>query len=328
MESMMSFASDLKSVSPLTSGCALIGGVVVLLFIKKVAISAYKTFLRPAIDFTKLGKWAVVTGATDGIGKAYAFELAKRGVNVVIISRTESKLEAVKKEIDDKKYGVEVKYVVCDYGKFDTKARDMIAKELEGLEIGVLINNVGASYRYPRYFHELPKEEIQHLLTMNVDSTVWMTEMVLKGMVERKKGAIVNLSSAAARYTQPLLAEYGACKSFIEKFSCSLNAEYSGKGITCQCQAPFFVATKLAKMRKSWSVPTPEEYCAQGIKWIGYPDDIVSPFWIHATAGWVLLTIPQALTTAHFTQVLGGLRKRGIAKDANGGVSPQKTKKN
>jgi 17beta-estradiol 17-dehydrogenase / very-long-chain 3-oxoacyl-CoA reductase len=291
-----------------------------------VVESTYKTFLRPAKELKKLGEWSVVTGATDGIGKAYAFELAKRGMNVVLISRTESKLEDVKKAIDDKNYGVDVKYIVCDYSKFDFAARTMIAKELEGLRVGVLINNVGASYRYPRFFHELPQEEIQHLLTMNIDSTVWMTEMVLKGMVERKKGAIVNLSSAAARYTQPLLAEYAACKSFIEKFSCSINAEYKSQGVTCQCQAPFFVATKLAKMRKSFSVPTPEEYAAQGIKWIGYPDDIVSPFWLHAVAGWVLLTIPQSIQTAHFMSVLGATRKKGLAKDANGGVSPVKKK--
>lgn len=293
----------------------------------QILVSSYKTFFRPARDLTKLGEWAVVTGATDGIGKAYAFELAKKGLNVVIISRTEEKLKEVKKEIDEKKYGVEVKYIVCDYSKFSEADRTSIDGEIGKLDIGVLINNVGASYRYPRFFHELPKEEIQHLLTMNIDSTVWMTEMVLKGMVERKRGTIINLSSAAARYTQPLLSEYAACKSFIEKFSTSINAEYKSKGITCQCQVPFFVATKLAKMRKSPTVPTPEEYVNYAIKWVGYEDDIVSPFWIHAVAGWVFLTIPQSLTTAHFFSALGATRKRGLAKDANGGVSPEKKKR-
>ena len=291
--------------------------------------SAYKTFLRPAQNLRKLGKWAVVTGATDGIGKAYAFELAKRGMSVVIISRTESKLQDVKKEIEAKKYNgdVEVKYIVCDYSKFDEKARSTVEKGLEGLEIGVLINNVGVSYRYPRYFHELPREEIQNLMTMNIDSTVWMTEMVLKDMVVRKSGAIVNLSSAAARYTQPFLSEYSASKSFVEKFSTSINEEYKNQGVTCQCQAPFYVATKLAKMRKSFTVPTPKEYVDAAIKWVGYPDGIVSPIWIHATLGWVFLMIPQTWTIAIFSGSMKGLRKRGLAKDSNGGLSPTKKAK-
>ncbi len=59
----------------------------------------------------KLGKWAVVTGATDGIGKAYAMALAKKGMSVLLISRTEAKLQAVKEEIESKGYGVDVKYL-------------------------------------------------------------------------------------------------------------------------------------------------------------------------------------------------------------------------
>jgi 17beta-estradiol 17-dehydrogenase / very-long-chain 3-oxoacyl-CoA reductase len=73
------------------------------------------TFLRPGKNLKKLGKWAVVTGATDGIGKAYAMALAKKGMSVVLISRTEAKLKEVQGEIIAKGYnGVEVKYIVCD----------------------------------------------------------------------------------------------------------------------------------------------------------------------------------------------------------------------
>jgi 17beta-estradiol 17-dehydrogenase / very-long-chain 3-oxoacyl-CoA reductase len=81
-------------------------------FYIKILISAYKSFLRPGKKLTKLGKWAIVTGATDGIGKAYALALAKKGMSIILISRTEAKLKAVKDEIDAKGYnGVEVKYV-------------------------------------------------------------------------------------------------------------------------------------------------------------------------------------------------------------------------
>jgi 17beta-estradiol 17-dehydrogenase / very-long-chain 3-oxoacyl-CoA reductase len=81
-------------------------------------MAAYKSFLRPGKNLKKFGKWAIVTGATDGIGKAYAMALAKKGMSVILISRTEAKLKDVKAQIEAKGYdGVEVKYV----GKFICK---------------------------------------------------------------------------------------------------------------------------------------------------------------------------------------------------------------
>ena len=171
---------------------------------------------------------------------------------MVIVSRTESKLQQVKKEIDLKNYpGVSVKCIVCDYSNFDEAARKNLVTETSGLEIGILVNNVGMSYRYPRYFHELKDEEIDQLVQLNINSTTWMTKLFVEGMASRGKGTIVNLSSVAGMFTQPLLAEYGACKSYVEKFSRSINAEYASRGVSCQCHIPCFVSTKMSKMRKS-----------------------------------------------------------------------------
>mmetsp|Transcript_32265 Transcript_32265/g.78486 ORF Transcript_32265/g.78486 Transcript_32265/m.78486 type:complete len:280 (+) Transcript_32265:162-1001(+) len=255
--------------------------------------------------------------SSDGIGKAYAMALAKKGMSVVLISRTESKLQDVKKEIDEKNYeGVEVSYVVCDYSKFDKAAQDKVAKAVKPLEVGLLLNNVGVSYRYPMYFHELTDSEVQDLMTMNIDSTVWMTRMVLPGMLEKKSGAIVNISSASALYTLPGLAEYSGSKGFVEKFSRAINAEYSAKGVTCQCQAPFYVATKLAKMRKSLMVPTATEFVNLAIRWVGYSDCVVSPFLLHAFQGWVMDILPEFILTPQIMGMHMATRKRGQKKDA------------
>jgi len=295
-------------------------GIVVLAALKlclKAVSNIYKTFLRPAKDLKKYGKWAVVTGATDGIGKAYAFAFAKKGMSVLLVSRTESKLQDVKKEIEAKNYaGVEISYLVCDYSQFDKAAQDKIAKVVKDLEVGILVNNVGISYRYPMFFHELTDSEVQDLMTMNIDSTVWMTRMVIPGMVDRKKGVIVNISSASAMYDLPLLAEYSGSKSFIEKFSRALNAEYKSKGITCQCQVPFYVATKLAKMRKSLMVPTSTEFVALAIKWVGHGDCVVSPYLFHAIQGWILDVLPSSIVASIIMKMHLATRKRGLKKDA------------
>ena len=166
------------------------------------------------------------------------------------------------------------------------------------------------------YFDELSEDEVSNLIEMNVVSTTAMTKMVIGGMVERKRGAIVNLSSGSAMYTLPLLAEYSAAKSYIEKLSRAINAEYSSKGVTCQCQIPFYVATKLAKMRKSLTVPTPDQYVANAIRWVGYPDAVASPFFLHALQGWVLDKLPDALVTKIIMSMHLATRKRGQKKDA------------
>jgi len=303
---------DITEMNPIVA-------IIFLYLLSKVLSNIYKTFLRPGKNLRKLGKWAVVTGATDGIGKAYAMALAKKGLNVMLISRTESKLQEVKKEIDEKKYkDVEVKYLVCDYSQFSDKAlQATVMKAVIDLgDIGVLINNVGISYRYPLFFHELTNAEVQNLMTMNVDSTIWMTRAVLDGMIERKRGAIVNISSGSAMYTLPLLAEYSASKSFIEKFSRAINAEYSSKGVTCQCQIPFYVATKLAKMRKSMMVPSPEQYVTSAIKWIGYSGDAVAaPVFLHSIQGWVLDVLPDFIVSKLIMDMHLATRKRGKKKD-------------
>jgi 17beta-estradiol 17-dehydrogenase / very-long-chain 3-oxoacyl-CoA reductase len=293
------------------------GSCIIVNALFNIVAAAYKSFVRPSKKLTKLGKWAIVTGATDGIGKAYALALAKKGMSIVLISRTEAKLKAVQEEIEGKGYkGVEVKYVVCDYSNFDDKAKQTVKDAIAGLEIGVLINNVGVSYRYPMFFHELSDDEVAALVEMNVNSTTWMTRFVINGMVARKKGAIVNISSGSAMYTLPLLAEYSAAKSYIEKFTLALNAEYGPKGISVQCQIPFYVSTKLAKMRKSLSVPSPDAFAKKAIRFVGQPEPVVSPYWVHGYMGWVLDHLPTWAVTSIIMSMHLSTRKRGKKKDA------------
>uniref|UniRef100_A0A7S1ZGD0 Steroid dehydrogenase n=1 Tax=Trieres chinensis TaxID=1514140 RepID=A0A7S1ZGD0_TRICV len=309
--------SKLQECDVAVSGLAVFGALVASSFALKVLGALYKAFLRPGKNLKKFGKWAVVTGCTDGIGRAYALALAKKGLSVVLISRTESKLLDLKKEIDSKGYdGVETKVVVCDYSNFDDKAKAAVSSAIKDLDVGVLINNVGVSYRYPRFFDELPDAEVANLIEMNVNSTTWMTRFVLPGMASRRRGAVVNLSSGSAMYTLPLLAQYSAVKSYVASLSTALNAEYSKKGVSVQCQIPFYVSTKMARMRKSLTVPTPEGYVNSALRWIGQPEGVVSPHWPHALMGGAMDLLPEGLVTGQIMGMHLAIRKKGLKKDA------------
>merc|ERR1712048_315786 len=100
------------------------------------------------LNLKKFGSWAVITGATDGIGKAIAKQLAKQGLNLVMISRFEDKLKATAEEIGSEK--IEIKTISYDFS--DPDDYDRIAGQLKNLDIGILVNNVGMSYDHPDYY--------------------------------------------------------------------------------------------------------------------------------------------------------------------------------
>eukprot|EP01031_Cornospumella_fuschlensis_P043703 gene43703-53449_t len=202
-----------------------LGLLVVAKILYDILYGIYAHFLRSGKNLKKYGDWAIVTGSTDGIGQAMAFEFARKGLNLVLISRSQEKLDATANEIKAKYPKVIVKVLAIDYSQFDEASRKAVADLIKDLNIGVLVNNVGISYPYTKFFHELDDERVTQLVSLNVDSTTWMTRIVLPGMVERKRGAIVNIGSAAGVSNSPLLAQYGAAKSYIAMFSRALHHE-------------------------------------------------------------------------------------------------------
>jgi 17beta-estradiol 17-dehydrogenase / very-long-chain 3-oxoacyl-CoA reductase len=183
-----------------------------------------------SIDY--LIKFSVVTGAGDGIGKSYCEQLAKRGLNIVLVSKILAELESVSKEIQET-CNVETKIIVVDFTK-EEGIYEKIEESIYGLEIGILVNNVGMSYDMFNFFTNYPRQFYKDLINCNMVSMINMTRIVLPQMVDRKKGLIINLSSIASVLPFPLLTVYAASKAFVRKFPDDLRSEYKNQGITIQ----------------------------------------------------------------------------------------------
>nr|CAD7392663.1 unnamed protein product [Timema cristinae] len=225
----------------------------------------------------------VVTGSTDGIGKAYAYELAHRGVNIVLISRNIDKLNQVASEIKTN-FNVETKVIAADFSK-GQQVFNNIEIELKDIPVGILVNNVGRQYSYPMYLGEVPQQELWDILNINIGATTMMTRMLLPQMQQRKKGAIVNVSSGSELQPLPLMTVYAASKVFVKSFSDGLRFEYQDDGITVQHLSPLFVNTKMNAFshrlqESSIFVPNATTYAHYAVNTLGKVNTTTG-YWAH-----------------------------------------------
>ncbi|XP_024122089.1 hydroxysteroid (20-beta) dehydrogenase 2 [Oryzias melastigma] len=257
---------------------AVFGGITIVFYLLKFTWKCwdgFKEFVLSEhwqVDLKKYGGWAVVTGATSGIGKAYATELARRGLDVILIGRSDDKLQMVAKEIE-KQYGQKTRTIRVDFTD-SCSIYSTIAKELQDLEIGVLVNNVGMTCTdHFAYFLETPdiEQKITEIIRCNILSVPQMTRLVLPGMVERGTGLIINISSEIGARPQPLLTLYSATKIFVTYFSQCLHAEYKSKGITVQCVAPLMVSTNMThNMKVNSLVKSASGFVSEALNTVGF----------------------------------------------------------
>ncbi|KAF5940006.1 hypothetical protein HYC85_021173 [Camellia sinensis] len=141
-------------------------------------------FLRPPKNLKRsYGSWAVITGSTDGIGKAIAMELVSEGLNLVLVGRDSLKLESTSSEIR-RRIGdrVSIRTIVIDFAKV---GGEEIEKRIGGLDVGVLINNAGLAYPFARFFHEVDLNLMESVVGVNIVGATWVTKAVLAGKIHR-----------------------------------------------------------------------------------------------------------------------------------------------
>jgi len=257
--------------------------------------------------------WAVVTGASDGIGKSFAFQLAKRGFNIVLISRTQSKLDQISADIE-KTLGVSTKVIALDFSTASDSSYEKLSKDLTGLDIGVLVNNVGYNLDYPQYFLEATQQQQVDIIEVNVKATTRMTYSILPFLVNRKKGLVINISSISSILPAPLLAVYSATKSYITSFSKCLNSEYSSKGVDVICLTPAFVVSAMSKRsRSSLTIPSSDNYARSALNSVGKSWSHAG-YWVHDLMIWVVDFLPEKMVMNYNRSMHQGIKVAALKK--------------
>lgn len=187
-----------------------------------------------------MGKVALITGASSGIGKEFARLHARKGGDLVLVARREDALNVLKQDLE-KAYGISATVLVADLAAPGAAQKVFEATEKAGLEIDILINNAG--FGGHGRFHERDLASDQAMMQVNMNALVDLTHLYLQGMVSRNSGNILQVASTAGLMPGPLQAVYYASKAFVVSFSQAISEELSGTGVTSTALCPGAVDT-------------------------------------------------------------------------------------
>lgn len=193
---------------------------------------------------------ALVTGASAGIGRAIAHELGARGHGVILVARRKERLREVAEELAEE-HGVRAETIACDLAKPASRARLRGRISELGLDVEVLVNNAGFATNGP--FHESdPARELEQVRVL-VEAGVALTSAFVPAMVQRGRGAILNVASTAGMQPLPYSAGYSAAKAYMLSFSESLHQELRGHGVIVSVLCPGPVYTDFWEI-SGWQV--------------------------------------------------------------------------
>lgn len=250
----------------------LIGLIVIFLYTKNIISFLYSKFLRTRKDFIKVyGKdtWVLVTGASDGIGKAFCFEFAKIGFNVCLLGRNKLKLDSVEDEIKKIHPNIKTQIIVADLS--ESLEKDFFSKindQVKNMDISILINNAGVANTGK--FIDLAVDQLKEMMIVNSYAPMMMMKQVAipKMLARAKRSAIINVASVAATLPCPNWVTYCASKAFLDHLTKSLatecNLDPNNDKIDLMSLRPCWVSTKMAGYKKVEKFTISPKNCVDG----------------------------------------------------------------
>ncbi|MDG2371615.1 MAG: SDR family NAD(P)-dependent oxidoreductase [Flavobacteriaceae bacterium] len=189
--------------------------------------------------------YALVTGASSGIGLEISKCLAKKGYNLVLTARSKDRLSQVSKNIQSEN-NVKVDFISCDLNDKHSPFKIFDYCSSKNYDVSVLVNNAG--FANPDKFHETSMEDEEKFIRVLGISVISLTKVFIKKMLQKKHGRIMIISSVAA-FAPPssIQSLYGPIKTFMNRFSEGLNLSYNRKGITSTAVCPGYTVTNFHK---------------------------------------------------------------------------------
>lgn len=247
----------------------------------------------------------LVTGASSGIGRAFAAKLAAKGYDLVLVSRRREQLEMLAKQLGES-FEAQVELLPADL----TKAEDLRRVE-ERLQrepaVDLLVNSAGFGTGRP--FLEMAPDRIEAEIRLNALATIRLVRAALPGMVSRGRGAIINVSSAMGFQGNPFFANYGATKAYLTNVTQALADEYRGSGVRFQALCPGPVLTGFGEVAgiddggfPAFTVLRPEQVVKASLRALAKGREICVPGVAMRTTAWLTARLPSRISRLFYRE--------------------------
>ena len=254
---------------------------------------------------TKYGDWAIVTGASSGIGLELATQLATAGFNLVITSRHVDKLQDVEEQLKVNS-NIQIKIIACDVS--NKEGIDKIIQATQGINVGLLV--VSAGYGTSGNFIDSSLHNEINMLTVNCEAVLSLTHYYSQQFVQKKRGGIILMSSMVAFQGTPYAANYAATKAYVQTLAEGLGVELKPHNVDVLAAAPGPVESgfsQRANMKMSMSL-TPQQICVPILKALGRKTTVL-PGLLTKILVYSLRTVPRWGKVKIMAKVMGGMTK-------------------